>query len=505
MTPRTLSMPACLLSVSMLALACSDEDGAPQNPMAPAGDGDENTMMPSAGMGDGDGAMVGDGDGPPVGDGDMMLTGDGDGTLVGDGDMMSTGDGDGMTMGDGDAMVAEPMFTHVAGGTFAPLSGYESNTASGAALIAVGSAGSEVSLQINGLTPMTEYPAHIHALPCSMSGGGHYKLDPSVDDTVADNEIWPTFTTDMEGSATTALSATHGARRDAMSIVIHDPAADNAKMLCADLVPDGFGDSSSSGTFSAFAGAEQGDQGIMGTATLLRSPTGTTVSVEVTGLTAGAVYNAHVHALPCGTGDAGGHYKLDPTVEEALEDNELWPAIMPDAMGEASGMLMSDHLARADAQSVVIHRMTMDGAPKVACADLSTELTPFTTDGDVVLFELAQERGLDGAAGSGKMERWPDGRTSVSLTVSGLVANTEYPVHVHDRPCGVASGGGHYKLDASVADTVETNEIWLNLAADPIGLAMTAVEVQHHARAEAQALVIHDGTDGMRLICIPLQ
>ena len=481
-----------VLGLCLLTLACSDN-----------GDGSEATgAEPSAGQGNPP-TMTGDGDA-------TMMMGDGDATMMmGDGDAtMMMGDGDAtMMMGDGDTTMMEngtSGYRHIGGGTFGPLTGYEASTASGAALIAVGDGGTEVSLQVNGLSPMTEYPAHVHALPCALSGGGHYKIDPSVEDTVAENELWPAFTTAEDGTATAALVATHVARADAMSIVIHDPDADNAKMLCADLLPTGFALSSQSGALAAFADAEQADQGIMGMAMLARSATGTTVSISVAGLSADSQYGAHVHALPCGTGNAGGHYKLDPSVEEALAENELWPSIMPDAMGEASNTVMSNHVARADAQSVVIHRETMAGAPKVACADLTAEPKVFTTSGDAILFDLATERGLAMMAAQAEMNRGIEGDTTVSVTVSGLTASTEYPIHVHDRPCGVASGGGHYKFDPSVMDTVEENEIFLTLTTDAMGAGTREVEVAHHARAEAQALVIHDA-DGMRLACIPLQ
>jgi Cu/Zn superoxide dismutase len=362
-----------------------------------------------------------------------------------------------------------------------------------------------VSLQVSGLTADTEYPAHVHALPCDMAGGGHYKLDPAIEDTAEDNELWPAFTTDADGNAVASVTDAHVARADAMSVVIHDPEADNAKMLCADLIPTGFDTGELTGRVAPFGAAEATDESITGTATLTRSDSGTTATLDLAGLSADAEYIAHVHALPCGVGDAGGHYKLDPTVEDVAEENELWLEPTPGDGGDASVTITSDHLARPDAQSVVVHRRTTDAAPKVACADLAPA-TPATyvTSGEAMLFDAATDAGLGDMAASAELKRMPDGTTGASIEVSGLEASTEYGIHVHDRDCSTASGGGHYKIDPTVEDALEDNELWLTLTTDENGDGSQETSVAHVARAEAQAIVIH-GAEGVRLACIDLR
>jgi hypothetical protein len=55
------------------------------------------------------------------------------------------------------------------------------------------------------------------------SGGGHYKIDPSSTTADQTNEIWPgPFTTDGDGVGRASVQASHAARPDAQSVVIHD-------------------------------------------------------------------------------------------------------------------------------------------------------------------------------------------------------------------------------------------------------------------------------------------
>jgi len=98
-----------------------------------------------------------------------------------------------------------------------------------------------VNIEIAGLTPFTEYSAHLHSRPCSEEGGGHY-MDPSCGDECeinAMNENWPDVTITHDGSGTgVALSEWMPAQTDRpyLSVVIHDTPNGNAKMLCSDLV-----------------------------------------------------------------------------------------------------------------------------------------------------------------------------------------------------------------------------------------------------------------------------
>jgi hypothetical protein len=258
------------------------------------------------------------------------------------------------------------------------------------------------------------------------------------------------------------------------------------------------------GDFAPFAAAMDSDQTIAGTASMTVSASGTQIELAVTGLTAGETYPVHVHALPCAVMDADGHYKIDPSVTDALEDNELWPTLTPDDSGEASSSFMNAHVARPDALAVVIHHAIAEPAPKIACADLvRKDYAPFETLGTLAALGAATDAGVEAITGTASMMRTLDGKTRANVTVGGLTPETEYPIHVHDRACEAMSGGGHYKLDPMVSEAVANNEIWLTLTTDATGAGNRNVMVDHVARAEAQAIVVH-GADSMRLGCIDL-
>jgi FtsP/CotA-like multicopper oxidase with cupredoxin domain len=315
-----------------------------------------------------------------------------------------------------------------------------------------------------------------------------------------DNEIWPGFDTDENGTGYARVEVDHVVRGDAQSVVVHDPDSGN-KILCANLVADDEGDVTFEGAFATFAAAEAVDDDASGSATLTRGPSGTTVTVSVTGLDPSATYSSHVHSMPCAVMEANGHYLRDPAVA-AGEDNELWPpiALEPDSGVLDSTLVVADHVARADAQSVVIHR---DGA-KVLCADLGREWPARVTEGDAVELDGATDQGVDGLSASATMMRELDGTTTVLLEASGLLADTMYPAHVHNMPCSISDGGSHYKLDDTVADALPENEIWLDLMTDAAGDATSEVTIGHTPRPEAQAVVIH-GEGGVRLACIDLE
>ena len=43
-----------------------------------------------------------------------------------------------------------------------------------------------------------------------------------------------------------------------------------------------------------------------------------------------------------------------------------------------------------------------------------------------------------------------------------------YGSHVHNLPCSVDNGGGHYKLDPSEPTTIESNEMWVSFTTRPL-------------------------------------
>ncbi|KJK46288.1 hypothetical protein UK23_23950 [Lentzea aerocolonigenes] len=114
------------------------------------------------------------------------------------------------------------------------------------------------------------------------------------------------------------------------------------------------------------------------------------------------------------------------------------------------------------------------------------------------------------------------GRTTVTLTVTGLLPNTKYGSHVHTKPCGAkpADSGPHYQSKKDpVTPSVDPdyanadNEIWLDFTTDDKGWAASTATVGWEFRkGEANSVVIHAahtstehgkaGTAGDRLACL---
>lgn len=106
-------------------------------------------------------------------------------------------------------------------------------------------------------------------------------------------------------------------------------------------------------------------------------------------------------------------------------------------------------------------------------------------------------------SGMARLVRTADGRTLAKVQARGLTPDTTYPVHVHNAPCAVNSGGGHYQHEVGgAADLV--NEIWPGFTTNAAGHGAGKAVNDFTARPEAQAVVIHD-TDGARIACADLQ
>jgi Cu-Zn family superoxide dismutase len=100
------------------------------------------------------------------------------------------------------------------------------------------------------------------------------------------------------------------------------------------------------------------------------------------------------------------------------------------------------------------------------------------------------------------MVRTAEGKTIVSVHAVGLLPNTAYGVHVHNKPCGDSLGGGHYQdVVGGAVDAV--NEIWPLFTTNAAGIGSGTAINQFLARPEAQAVVIH-APGGARIACVDL-
>jgi hypothetical protein len=357
-----------------------------------------------------------------------------------------------------------------------------------------------LSIAAAGLTPSVEHTAHVHAMPCDYGeGGGHYYIDPATPEIGEANEIWPRLTPGPEGYATTGLTLPAPPRGDALSVVIHDPETAE-KLACADLKPEQAFGAAAAGTFSPFAYYEAIDETITGSASLLMSSS-STLTVELSGLTDTESYLAHLHVMPCELLDGGGHYKLDPSIVDTLEYNEVWPEIVSTGGGANATFSVTGHTIREDGASVVIHRVAGEEVPKVACANLAREeYLPLSTVGQFAPVPAA----VSTLMGQATLQRRMDGATLLTVELTGGAPGAAYASHLHALPCSVLDGGGHYKIDPAVVDPIEENELWLDLRADATGAAKRTVGFAHLARAEAQSVVVHDEASN-KLVCADLE
>jgi hypothetical protein len=126
------------------------------------------------------------------------------------------------------------------------------------------------------------------------------------------------------------------------------------------------------------------------------------------------------------------------------------------------------------------------------------------TQGDFHTYASGSSLGYD-ISGHAQMERVPSGKTIVKVHIAGLQPGVTYPVHVHNQPCNVDNGGGHYQHEVSgPVDAV--NEIWPGFTTNNAGVGNGKATHAHIARPEAQSIVVHDpNASGARIACADLE
>ena len=146
------------------------------------------------------------------------------------------------------------------------------------------------------------------------------------------------------------------------------------------------------------------------------------------------------------------------------------------------------------------------GSPAEAAASVGR----FTTlpAGDALGLEV------DGVAVLRRMS----GATSGRIVLRGLDPGLVYAAHLHNAPCELGAGGGHYK-DETAGIGAPPNELWFASSDDPFagvtanrgGVARGFGAADWVARPEAQSIVIHQvvsatGTSGgPKVACADLE
>ena len=121
------------------------------------------------------------------------------------------------------------------------------------------------------------------------------------------------------------------------------------------------------------------------------------------------------------------------------------------------------------------------------------------TRGDVRAFAAGVGMELSGRA---QMVRTADGKTIVTVHVTGLSPDTTYGAHVHQAACGVGNADGHYKFDPAGPAT-PPNEIWPGFSTNAAGVGNGRATVEGTAGPTAVSVVIH-APGGAKIACADL-
>ncbi len=130
------------------------------------------------------------------------------------------------------------------------------------------------------------------------------------------------------------------------------------------------------------------------------------------------------------------------------------------------------------------------------------------TRGDFHAFSAATGSELS-IVGRAQMVRTADGKTIVSIHVTGLTPDATYGSHVHAGSCAInATGGGHYFFGGAVpdGDGPGSNEIWPGpVTANRGGVGNGNSIVGATAGPTASSVVIHrEGPTPNKIACADL-
>ena len=121
------------------------------------------------------------------------------------------------------------------------------------------------------------------------------------------------------------------------------------------------------------------------------------------------------------------------------------------------------------------------------------------TRGDVHAF--AAGTGME-LAGRAQMVRTADGKTIVTIHVTGLSPGTTYGAHVHQQACGSGDADGHYRFDPA-GPAAPPNEIWPGFTTNADGVGNGRATVDGTAGPTAVSVVIH-APGGAKIACADL-
>lgn len=161
----------------------------------------------------------------------------------------------------------------------------------------------------------------------------------------------------------------------------------------------------------------------------------------------------------------------------------------------------------SDTQHVVTHRQLRRLPSLLAGAALVAVFAPsaladsaIVTRGDVVAFATGIGLPITGRA---QMVRTADGKTTVTIHVEGLLADTTYGSHVHQQACANGDADGHYRFDPS-GPALPPNEIWPGFTTNASGTGNGNATVEGTAGPTAMSVVVH-APGGAKIACADLE
>ncbi len=122
------------------------------------------------------------------------------------------------------------------------------------------------------------------------------------------------------------------------------------------------------------------------------------------------------------------------------------------------------------------------------------------TRGDLSAFATSSDPNIDGRA---QMVRTGDGKTIVTVHVTGLLPETTYGSHVHQQACSNNSAGGHYKHDPAGAP-YPPNELWPAFTTNEAGIGNGRAVAEWTAGPNAVSVVVH-APGGAKIACADLE
>ncbi len=121
------------------------------------------------------------------------------------------------------------------------------------------------------------------------------------------------------------------------------------------------------GEYSLMDSRPAGYDDVAGTAVIARSPLGTTITTELTGLLPNVDYISHAHAQACDDDNAGPHYQFEVGGAKT-PPNEIHLAFTSDNDGNGFMTAENARIAGAEAVAFVVHPLEFVDN-KIACAD----------------------------------------------------------------------------------------------------------------------------------------